>query len=427
MQKTYLVMRQEILKMLRSTGYVIFAFILPGAAVVVMVFINFIQSNSTETVQPDTVAPQTEFQIAKEGFVDKSNLIQELPAEFEGYLFAYETEEQAIQAMRDGRISTYYVVPNDYLEVGEIYNVYPDTRSYLSDGQGWVMSKTLMFNLLERDPNTLDWVWNPVRYFNTHNITVESLTGDTQMDNCSRPGASCGSNDLIRYMPSIMAALFFTTFMSSSSMLFNSIGTEKENRVMEVLLLSVSPKELLTGKTLGLGITGLLQSAIWLTAFYVSFNLGGSLLKLPENFIFPIDLLIWGLLFFMGGYGLYANLMAGAGALIPRMKEAGLAQYIAMAPLFIGYLFGLMAPLADAAESKFIEFLSIFPLTSPVVMIMRLTNSIIPFWQPLLAIILLFISAYYSLRMVAIMFHTQNLLSGQPFSLKRYLNALVGR
>ena len=86
-----------------------------------------------------------------------------------------------------------------------------------------------------------------------------------------------------------------------------------------------------------------------------------------------------------------------------------------------------MAPLAKAADSAFLVFLSIFPLTSPVVMVMRLTNGAVPLWQLLLSILLLFVTAYYALHSVAAMFHAQNLLSGQPFSLRRYFGALVGR
>jgi ABC-2 type transport system permease protein len=148
---------------------------------------------------------------------------------------------------------------------------------------------------------------------------------------------------------------------------------------------------------------------------------------LPDNFVFPLDILIWGVVFFLGGYGLYASLMAGTGAMVPRMKEAGAASYIASSPLFIGYAFGLMAPLANAAESPFLIFLSLFPLTSPVVMIMRLTNNEVPLWQLLLAALLVFLTAGFALRAAAAMFHTRNLLSGQPFSLRRYLTAVVGR
>ena len=111
--------------------------------------------------------------------------------------------------------------------------------------------------------------------------------------------------------------------------------------------------------------------------------------------------------------------------MVPKMKEAGIANFIAIIPLLFGYIFGLLAPLANLADSAFMVFLGIFPLTSPVVMIMRLTDTVVPLWQGLLSAVLLFASAYYALSVAAAMFKTQNLLSGQPFSVRRYLQALV--
>jgi ABC-2 type transport system permease protein len=427
MQKILLVMRHEIRKMLQSTGYVIFAFVIPMAAVLILGAVKLIQARSSGGDAGGTASELTEYQLDVEGFVDQGGLIQIIPEEFQDYVFAYEDEEQAKQALESGEITAYYVIPAEYLETGVVYYVYPDTKSYLSDGQDWVIAKILMANLLDGEMVLLDRIWNPVRYYDEINVAAQAQANALPGDDCARPGVSCKSNDLVRYMPSIMAALFFAVFMTSSSMLFNSIGTEKENRVIEVLMLSVSPRQLLAGKTLGLGIAGLLQSTVWLGAIYVSFNLGGKTLNLPENFTFPVDILIWGIAFFLGGYGLYASLMAGAGALIPKMKEAGVATYIVMFPLFLGYMFGLMAPLTKTADSALLVFLSIFPFTSPVVMIMRQTNSVVPLWQSLPSVLLLFITAYFTLRAVAAMFHTQNLLSGQSFSLKRYLGALIGR
>jgi hypothetical protein len=60
-------------------------------------------------------------------------------------------------------------------------------------------------------------------------------------------------------------------------------------------------------------------------------------------------------------------------------------------------------------------------------MIMRLTDSVVPLWQSILSALLLLFTAYYALRAVADLFHAQNLLSGQPFSIRRYLGAMVGR
>jgi ABC-type Na+ efflux pump permease subunit len=68
--------------------------------------------------------------------------------------------------------------------------------------------------------------------------------------------------------------------------------------------------------------------------------------------------------------------------------------------------------------------MSLFPFTSPIVMVMRLTNSSVPFWQLILALTLLFLTAYLALRSASSMFLAANLFSGQPFSLRRYFAAM---
>lgn len=425
MRNTFLVMRQEIHKTLRSPGYFIFAFIIPVVAVLILVGVRYFRERSGESSRGDSSFPSPAT-MAVEGFVDQSGLIQQLPSSISSSRLTPYADEQAAQAaLRDGMITAYYLVPENYLERGMVYYVYPDSRSYLDDGQPWVMERTLLFNLLNGDAPLTEMVWNPIQDVTATSIAPQAagLVGE----DCSRPGSACRSNDLVRYMPSMMTALFFATFMVSSSMLFNSIGTEKENRMLEVLMLSVSPRQLLTGKTLGLGVAGLLQTIIWLGAIYIAFNLSGTTLRLPEGFSFPVDILAWGLVFFLGGFGVYAGMMAGAGALVPKMKEAGAANYIVMVPLMVGYALGLMAPLTENADSLLILILSFFPLTAPVVMMMRLTNGSVPVWQLLAAAGLLFALAVYLLRAVAALFHAQNLLSGQPFSLRRYLVVMFAR
>jgi ABC-2 type transport system permease protein len=426
MRKMSLVMHHELINTFTRPSYLLFAFGIPILAVLILGGVKLIQGRSTTNSETSLNAP-SEYQLEIEGFVDHSGLIQTISEDLQSYLLPFETEIQAQLALESGEISAYYVIPVDYMVQGEVYYVYPDDKPYLSDGQQWVIKWILNLNLLDGDLALADLIWNPIWHLDTQTLTPEFEGAAISGEDCSRPGIACESNELIRMMPSMMVLIFFFAFMSSSSMLFNSIGTEKENRTIELLMLSINPRQLLAGKTLALGIAGMTQTVIWLVAIYISFNLGGSTLSLPEGFRFPVEIVAWSLVFFIGGFSLYASLMAGAGALVPKMKEAGIANFIALFPLFFGYVFGIMAPLAEATGSTLLLFLSIFPLTSPVVMIMRLTDGFVPLWQMLLSVGLLFVTAYGAFQMVAAMFHAQNLLSGQPFSVKRYLLALAGR
>jgi len=98
------------------------------------------------------------------------------------------------------------------------------------------MKKTLLMNLLDGDMDMTDRIWNPIWNLKETMVTSSAEAEVLSGDDCSRPGFSCKSNDLIRYLPSIMVALFFASFMTSSNMLFNSIGVEKENRTKKIVL-----------------------------------------------------------------------------------------------------------------------------------------------------------------------------------------------
>ena len=428
MKKTLLIIRQELINTFSRPSYLVVAIGIPLLAVLILGGVKLIQSRSGEE-DTTSINPSEEWQMEIEGYIDQSGLIQVIPPDLpEGHLISYENEDQAQQDLAAGEISAYYIIPPDYLEKGEISYVFPETRPLIANGQEWVMKWTLLVNLLGGDLEAADQIWNPVWNLDERNISASAAQGNLDgSEACSRPGSACESNDLIRYIPSIMAALFFVSFMNSSTMLFTSIGIEKENRTLEVLLLSISPRQMLAGKTIGLASAGLLQTMIWMGAVFVIFNLGGSTLNLPENFTFPVYILAWSLIFFVCGFGVYASLMAGVGALVPKMKDAGAANLIAISPLLLGYIVGILAPLAEAADGLIPVILSFFPLTSPIVMVTRLTDSIVPMWQLILSAALLLATNILINRATASLFHAQNLLSGQPFSAKRYFKLLLER
>lgn len=287
------------------------------------------------------------------------------------------------------------------------------------------MRRTLLVNLLGGDATLADKVWNPM------DLKVTNLAPKPQYDryadeDCSSPGPACESNILVQYIPFIMAILFYMFITMGSSLLIRNVSGEKENMVMEILMLSVHPRQLLTGKLIGLGIASLLPTMAWLGAGYIILRLGGGVLNLPIELTIPPSLLVWGIVFFILGYAVYASLMAGAGALLPNMKEITQATWVIMMPLIVGYMVALMAS-GEAPHAALPVALSLFPLTAPVVMIMRLTIGGVPLWQPLLAVGLMVLTAIFVVRSVARMFRAQALLSGQPFSARRFTKALLGR
>ena len=188
---------------------------------------------------------------------------------------------------------------------------------------------------------------------------------------------------------------------------------------------SISPQQMLTGKILALGLLGLLQTALWVGVLWAVVTLGGRPLNIPPGFSLPRGLPLWMLVYGLLGYCMYGAQMAGLGALAPDIKDVRSASFIIMLPLILVYVFAF--PISAAPHGPLALVLSLFPLTSPIAMISRMAQSAAPLWQALLAAVLQLLTAIWIVRLAAHMFRAQHLLSGQPFSLRRYFRALLGR
>jgi ABC-2 type transport system permease protein len=248
-------------------------------------------------------------------------------------------------------------------------------------------------------------------------VQVEALAPPTTRRDLDSP--------LTFFVPYITMMIFYIVILMSSSLLLNSVSDEKKNRVMEVLLLSVSPQQMLTGKIVGLGILGLLQAVIWVGTGYTLLRVGGRTLSIPAELQPPASILVWGLVFFVLGYAVYASLMAGLGALAPNLKEASQATFLVIWPLLIPMFF--FVSLIEQTHGALATGFSLFPLTAPVAMMTRLAVGGVPLWQPLLAAGLLLITSVFIIRTIAGVFHARTLLSGQSVSARRFLGVFLGQ
>jgi ABC-2 type transport system permease protein len=158
---------------------------------------------------------------------------------------------------------------------------------------------------------------------------------------------------------------------------------------------------------------------------YLFFALGGETFRLPGSITLSPSILAWFMVFALLGYAVYASLYAGAGALLPDWRQSRQATLLIALPAFIGFEIGLLT--TDNPHGALALGASFFPLTAPFVMVKRLVVGGLPWWQPMVAAALMVLSIPLIVRAVARMFHAQNLLSGQPFSIRRYFRVLLGR
>ncbi len=213
--------------------------------------------------------------------------------------------------------------------------------------------------------------------------------------------------------------LLYIIILVYGTMVMRGVMEEKTNRIAEVMVSSVTPKELMMGKVIGIALVGLTQFIIWvLFILFISFiaalvlpsiinqdtlqqisdakNLSSGAAIAPNSITSLLGLhnINWPLigisffLYFIGGYFLYASLFAAIGSLVnDDAQEAQSMSLPVTMPIIIAFLIGIQA--AKDPNSSIAIFGSLFPLTSPIVMMARIAYNP-PIWQIILSILLLF-------------------------------------
>ena len=163
---------------------------------------------------------------------------------------------------------------------------------------------------------------------------------------------------------------------------------EKSSRVVEVLLSRLRPTELLTGKIAGIGLVGLAQFSLVAAAALIALALSDNP-QLPTTTRGTIG---WIVFWFVLGYAFYAVLYGAAGSLVSRQEEAQSMTFPITAVLIVAYLFALEA--AQSPDSLATLIGSFVPPTAPLVMIVRIANGAVPWWQIGLSVVLMLVTIY---------------------------------
>jgi ABC-2 type transport system permease protein len=414
MSKTLLVLKHEIITTIARRSFILMALGVPLVGALFMLGVSYLNSrpdSQATGVVSNLFSGQSERSGLPEGYVDEAGILQTIPEGIPaGQFLPYPDQERAEQAVRAGEIGAYYLIPPDFMETGEVVYIRPDFNPLSAFDQSEEMQWILTVNLLGGDEALASLVNQPLE------TETVSLAPTPERDE---------ENPLTFFLPYAVTLLFYFVIIMSSSFLLNSVTKEKENRVLEILMISATPRQLLMGKISGLGVVGLLQTIIWGGTAFTLLRLSGRTLDIPAAFQLPPSILFWGLIFFLLGYAVYASLMASVGALVPNLREASQATFVVILPLIIPLM--LISVLIQEPNGALATALSLFPLTSPVVMMTRLAAGPVPVWQPVLAAVLLLVTSVFIIRSTANLFRAQTLLSGQPFKMGAFFRALAGR
>lgn len=183
--------------------------------------------------------------------------------------------------------------------------------------------------------------------------------------------------------------VIFIMILMYGGVVLSAVVEEKETRIAEMLFSSISAFPLLLGKLIGVSLVALTQFAVWgiLLGAFLLFGVSqlaayGTNIELPEV---AGSVVVYFFFFFLLGYFIYASIFALIGSIVTSQEES--QQFIlgAIFPLLIGFY--LVFPVLRSPDSTLAFWASIFPLTSPVVMLVRIVTQSPPFWQIALSLI----------------------------------------
>ena len=360
MNKSLLIFRHEFLSTIRRIGFIIMTLALP---VLVLLAIGATQLIS------GIVKPSGPAQVTDIGYVDQSGGFSQFTTQGSVEMKLYDTTDAARQALTQKDVKEYFVIPDDYAASGMI-TIYtlekqltapPDVQTGIKN----FLTGNLLANKIPGA--TINVIESPL-YLNT--IRLDD-TGAIAKD-------QGGISNLI--IPLIFGVLLAMSLSFSSAYLLQGLGEEKENRLMEILLSSVSTRQLVTGKVLGIGLAGLIQVVVWVISLplllhLASSSIGGfiSTIHIQPNFLAA------GIVYFILGYLLFAVLSLCVAAISPTAKEAqGLAAVFTMFSVAPFWFLSLLMLFPNSPV--WIAF-SIFPFSAPVLVMLRLGLYGIPVWQ----------------------------------------------
>ncbi len=212
-------------------------------------------------------------------------------------------------------------------------------------------------------------------------------------------------------MAFILIMIIYIMVIMYGSHTLTAVIEEKSSRMVEVMLSSVSPGNLMLGKVLGIGLAGLTQFGIWAVAFFILSQQGVSVgeFTLDVGFLTPVILVSF-VMFFLLGFFLYATLYAGIGALCNTVQDS--QQF--HTPLAMGLVVPMMllSLILRSPDSMISVVLSMVPLFSPVLMFMRVCVETPPLWQIGLSWVLMIASIYLASRMAGKLFRLGILMYG---------------
>jgi ABC-2 type transport system permease protein len=398
MSKLALIVKREFIAKVRNKSFIVMTFLSPLLFVGIALFVGYL-SNMKSDLKTIAIHDET------------GRFVNEFKSDKEyKYLNLSKVD---VKVLRDSVLNESYegllVIPNnsqnDSLQ-NQVQYISNDSPSivYISELEDVITKKMTAENFQRVGLDTLK-------------INKAKADVSIQLNKASGETALKGLNEIKIFIGGAFGYLIMMFIIIYGNMVMRSVIEEKTSRIIEVIISSVKPFQLMMGKIIGTSLAGILQFLIWailgLAAMFVMTTvfgaqmgattdaqtqalqaaqnqMGGELqLYLNEILNLPIaTILVSFIIYFIGGYFLYSSFYAAIGAAVDNETDSQQFLMPIIMPLILGVYIGFFTVVNDPHGTVATVF-SMVPLTSPIVMMMRIPFGV-PLWQIVLSISILF-------------------------------------
>ncbi|MDX6183272.1 ABC transporter permease [Flavobacterium sp. Fl-77] len=419
-----LIIKREFVAKVRNKSFVVMTFLSPLLFVAIAGFIAYLSSMKPETKR---IAIHDETGLFADSFLKQNKKDSEYH-----YLNLSEIDSEALKdSIAKENFEGLILIPKTTLKELEtkvefISNNSPSI-SFIKKTQGLIASKITKLNFEKAQLDTIA-------------IQKAKATVNMHLAKSSGEESLKGLNEIKIAIGGAFGYLIMMFIIIYGNMVMRSVIEEKTNRIIEIIISSVKPFQLMIGKIVGTSLAGLLQFTIWaiiglslMLAASMFFGVdigptsrispemmhvaqrefsGTAQMYISEAWNLPIASILFGfLVYFIGGYFLYSSFYAAIGAAVDNQTDSQQFLLPIIMPLVLSVYIGFFTVVNDPHGTIAIVF-SMIPLTSPIVMLMRLPFGV-PWWQIAISVSLLFATFFFVVWFAAKIYRVGILMYGK--------------
>lgn len=392
MNKTFIVAKNEFMKRVKTRWFVFTTLLGPIVLVAFFAVIGIVSVSAIEGGESTIVVLDQTGRIGAELNDPEGDIT---------FVASNADEATLRQQVLDGEYSGYLVLPAGLVD-GK-----GSARYYSTEGGGVSSFNFDLRNIIRGTVRTLR-----LQDQNVSTEVFEIINAGVSLDvvKLSDEGEEQGSSAAYAIVGGIMGFLIYISMLVYGSVVMQGVIQEKMNRVVEIIVSSVRPFQLLMGKVLGIGAMGLVQMTFWAGLIAAGTMGSGAIISLfvdPANMDLPDtasqaeildavgfqvpalgpEVFVFFVIYFLLGYLLFATLFAGIGSAVEQQQDAQSLMLPVMMPIIVSIIF--LQAVIEAPNSGLSVALSLIPFTSPIPMVVRVAMIDVPLWQLVLSLSLL--------------------------------------